>query len=36
VDAPEAVRPAPLKATRKADSVVLRLPPKSVSVVKVE
>ena len=36
VDAPDAVRPAPIQATRKGDSIVMRLPPKSVSVVKVE
>jgi alpha-N-arabinofuranosidase len=36
VDAPDAVHPTPVQATRKGDSVVLRLPAKSVSVVRIE
>jgi alpha-N-arabinofuranosidase len=36
VDAPQNVKPAPLKAKREGDVLVLRLPPKSVSVVKLE
>jgi alpha-N-arabinofuranosidase len=36
VDAPENVKPVPLKATREGDTLVLRLPPKSVSVVQLQ
>jgi alpha-L-arabinofuranosidase len=36
IGAPDAVHPTPIQATRKGDSVVLRLPAKSVSVVRIE
>jgi alpha-N-arabinofuranosidase len=36
VDAPEAITPVKISATRKGDALVLRLPPKSVSVVRLQ
>jgi alpha-N-arabinofuranosidase len=36
VDAPEAITPVKISASRKGDTLVLRLPPKSVSVVRLQ
>ena len=36
VDAPEAIYPVKISATKKGDALVLRLPPKSVSVLRLQ